>query len=157
MSDLHYLDEYMLVEENVVPAMAGTRWGQIVAAPQGGMPPANPPECGLFLSQSNATQKGLAMRSSHGRAIGVELAVGGDRVDVAAARENCAFFTLDAPDIQSAVHLEPMELEGVPPGAISTRLHSQTTANGQSVAWDVALVTGYTRGVLVTTQYTPGP
>ncbi|MDT5011825.1 MAG: hypothetical protein QOH57_3442, partial [Mycobacterium sp.] len=67
------------------------------------------------------------------------------------------FFTLYAPDIQSTVHLEPMELAGVPPGAVSTKLHSQTTADGQSVAWDVALVTGYTRGVLVTAQYTPGP
>src|SRR3954464_10659709 len=64
--DLPYLSESMLVDESDVPPLAGTSWGRIVAVPRGAPSPVDPPECALFLSQGDALQKGLAMRSSQG-------------------------------------------------------------------------------------------
>lgn len=156
-SDLGYLTESMLVDESAVPPLDGTSWGRIVAVPRGGPPPVSPPECALFLSQGDATQKGLAMRSSRGAAIGVELAITGHRVDLATARAGCASFSLDAPGVRSRVQLEPTDFGGLPTNAIGTLMHSKTTADGQSVSWDIALVAAYHRGVLVTAEYTPGP
>ncbi len=101
LSDLRYLTESMLVDEGVVPALDGARWGQMVAIPRGGPPPVKPPECGLFLSQGEATQKGLAMRSSGGAAIGVELAINDTRVDLAAVRDTCARFALQTESTKS--------------------------------------------------------
>ena len=155
--DLHYLSESMLVDESAVPPLAGTGWGHIVAVPRGSGPPVNPPECGLFVSQGDALQKAVAMRSSQGAAIGVELAITKQRVDLAGLRDTCAVFTLDAPGVRSSVRLERTCLAGLADGAISTLLHSETTTGGTSVAWEVALVAGYHRGVLVTAEYTPGP
>ena len=156
-SDLHNLSESMLVDENSVPPLAGTSWGRIVAVPQGSGPPVNPPECGLFLSQGDALQKAVAMRSSQGAAIGVELAIDDQRVDLANLRDTCAVFTLESPGVRSSVRLERTCLAGLADGAISTLLHSETVARGTSVAWEVALIAGYHRGVLVTAEYTPGP
>ena len=156
-SDLRYITESMLVDESAVPALDGTSWGRIVAVPRGAAPPVNPPGCALFLSQGDATQKGLAMRSSRGAAIGVELAIDDQRVDLATARDRCAYFSLDAPGVSSRVQLEPADFGGLPSDAIGTLMHSETTADGQSVSWDIALVTAYRRGVLVTAEYTPGP
>ena len=156
-SDLHSLSESMLVDENVVPPLDGTSWGRMVAVPRGSATPVNPPECALFLSQGDALQKALAMRSSQAAAIGVELAITDQRVDLANLRDTCAFFTLDSPGIRSSVHLERTCVAGVVDGAISTLMHSETTAERTSVAWDIALIAGYHRGVLVTAEYTPGP
>ena len=97
------------------------------------------------------------MRSSHGSAIGVELAVDDRRVDLATVRDECASFTLDAPGIRSNVRVEPTCLTGLPVGAVSTKMHSETTAAGRSVSWVIAMISGYHRGVLVTAEYTPGP
>ena len=156
-SDLHNLSESMLVDENSVPPLTGTSWGRIVAVPTGSGPPVNPPECALFLSQGDALQKAVAMRSSQGAAIGVELAIDDQRVDLADLRDTCAFFTLAAPGVRSSVRLERTCLAGLADGAISTLLHSETATRGMSVAWEVALIAGYHRGVLVTAEYTPGP
>lgn len=156
-SDLHHLSESMLVDENAVPPLAGTSWGRMVAVPRGSAPPVKPPQCSLFLSQGHALQKAMAMRSSQGAAIGVELAIDDQRVDLATLRDDCAFFTLDSPGIRSSVRLERTCIAGVADGAISTLMHSQTTTGGTSVAWDIALVAGYHRDVLVTAEYTPGP
>ena len=117
----------------------------------------NPPECALFLSQGDALQKAVAMRSSRGAAIGIELAITNQRVDLANLRDTCAVFTLESPGVRSSVRLERTCLAGLADGAISTLLHSETTARGTSVAWEVALISGYHRGVLVTAEYTPGP
>ena len=117
----------------------------------------NPPECALFLSQGDALQKAVAMRSSQGAAIGVELAIDDQRVDLANLRDTCAVFTLESPGVRSSVRLERTCLAGLADGAISTLLHSETVARGTSVAWEVALIAGYHRGVLVTAEYTPGP
>ena len=111
----------------------------------------------VFLSQGDATQKGLALRSSQGAAIGVELAINDTRVDLATLPDSCALFTMDTPGIRSGVHLEPMDFGGLPDEAIGTLMHSETTTNGESVAWDIAMIAGYHRGVLVTAEYTPGP
>jgi hypothetical protein len=156
-SDLHYLSESMLVDENVVPSLAATSWGSMVAVPRDAAPPVNPPECALFLSQGDALQKALAMRSSQGAAIGVELAIVAQRIDLAALLDTCPRFTLDSPGIRSSVRVERTCLEGVSDGAISTLMHSETETHGKSVAWDIALIAGYRRGVLVTAEYTPGP
>jgi hypothetical protein len=147
----------MLVDESAVPPLAGTSWGRIVAVPRGSGPPVNPPECALFLSQGDALQKAIALRSSQGAAIGVELAITKQRVDLASLRDACAVFTMDSPGVRSSVRLERTCLAGLADGAISTLLHSETTTRGASVAWEVALITGYHRGVLVTAEYTPGP
>ena len=93
-TDLHFLSESMLVDENAVARLDGTTWGRIVAVPQGSRTPVNPPGCALFLSQGDASQKGLAMRSSQGAAIGVELAISDQRVDLANLRDTCAYFSL---------------------------------------------------------------
>ncbi len=156
-SDLPYLTESMLVDERVVPALNGTTWGRMVAVPRGAAPPVKPPECALFLSQGDALQKGLAMRSSQGAAIGVELAIDDHRVDLVKVRDDCASFSLDAPGIRSSVRVEPTCLAGLADGAISTLMHSETSTAGKSVSWDIAMVAGYHRGVLVTAEYTPGP
>jgi hypothetical protein len=156
-SDLHALSESMLVDENAVPPLDGTTWGRIVAVPQGSPTPVNPPGCALFLSQGDASQKGLAMRSSQGAAIGVELAISDQRLDLAKLRDSCAYFTLNSPGIRSSVHLERTRIDGLTGGAISTLMHSQTTTGGETVNWDVAMITGYRRGVLITAEYTPGP
>lgn len=156
-SDLNHLTESMLVDESAVPPLAGTSWGRIVAAPQGALPPVSPPQCAIFLSQGVALEKGLAMRSSRGSAIGVELAIDDHRVDLATVRDECASFTLDAPGFRSKVRVEPTCLTGLPAGAVSTKLHSETTAAGRSVSWVIAMISGYHRGVLVTAEYTPGP
>ena len=156
-SDLHALSESMLVDENGVAPLNGTTWGRIVAAPQGSPTPVNPPGCALFLSQGDASQKGLAMRSSQGAAIGVELAISDQRVDLANLRDTCAYFSLDSPGIRSSVHLERTCVDGLADGAISTLMHSETTTGGETVTWDIAMITGYRRGVLVTAEYTPGP
>ena len=97
------------------------------------------------------------MRSSQGAAIGVELAIDDQRVDLANLRDTCAVFTLESPGVRSRVRLERTCLAGLADGAISTLLHSETVAGGTSVAWEVALIAGYHRGVLVTAEYTPGP
>ena len=73
------------------------------------------------------------------------------------SRDTCAFFTLDSPGVRSSVRLERTCFAGLADGAISTLMHSETTAEGTSVAWDIALIAGYHRGVLVTAEYTPGP
>jgi len=156
-SDLHHISESMLVDENAVARLDGTTWGRIVAVPQGSRTPVNPPGCALFLSQGDASQKGLAMRSSQGAAIGVELAISDQRVDLANLRDTCAYFSLDSPGIRSSVHLERTCVDGLADGAISTLMHSETTTGGETVSWDIAMITGYRRGVLVTAEYTPGP
>jgi len=156
-TDLHSLSESMLVDENAVARLDGTTWGRIVAVPQGSRTPVNPPGCALFLSQGDASQKGLAMRSSQGAAIGVELAISDQRVDLANLRDTCAYFSLDSPGIRSSVHLERTCVDGLADGAISTLMHSETTTGGETVSWDIAMITGYRRGVLVTAEYTPGP
>lgn len=156
-SDLGYITESMLVDESAVPPLDGTSWGRIVAVPRGAAPPVNPPGCALFLSQGDAIQKGLAMRSSRGAAIGVELSINDHRVDLAKVRDACASFGLDAPGIRSRVRLESTDFGGLPSGAIGTLMHSETTTDDQLVTWDIALVAAYHRGVLVTAEYTPGP
>ena len=55
------------------------------------------------------------------------------------------------------MHLERTCIDGLPDGAISTLMHSETTTGGETVTWDIAMITGYRRGVLVTAEYTPGP
>jgi hypothetical protein len=156
-SDLHYLSESMLVDENVVPPLAGTSWGSMVAVPRGSATPVNPPQCALFLAQGDALQKALAMRSSQGAAIGVELAVDDQRVDLMNLVDTCHFFSLDFPGIRSSVRLDRTCIDGLVDGAVSTLMHSETTTEETSVAWDIALIAGYHRGVLVTAEYTPGP
>lgn len=156
-TDLPFLSESMLVDENAVPPLDGTKWGRIVAVPQGSATPVNPPGCALFLSQGDASQKALAMRSSQGAAIGVELAISDQRVDLATLRDTCAYFTLNSPGIRSSVHLERTCIDGLADGAISTLMHSETTTRAETVTWDIAMITGYRRGVLVTAEYTPGP
>lgn len=157
LADLQYISEAMLVDESTVPPLEGTTWGRMVAVPRGAPPPVNPPQCALFLSQGDALQKGLAMRSSRGAAIGVELAIVEHRVDLAAVRDDCDSFTLDAPGLQSRVRVEPTCLARLADGAISTKIHSETTTAEGSVSWEIAMITGYHRGVLVTAEYTPGP
>src|SRR5690349_11861585 len=61
LPDLHVLTEDMPVDESAVPPLPGTQWGTIVAVPQGGPAPVEPPQCGVFLSQGEVTQKALAM------------------------------------------------------------------------------------------------
>src|SRR4029078_11313638 len=151
-TDLHFLSESMLVDENAVARLDGTTWGRIVAVPQGSRTPVNPPGCALSLSQGDASQRGLAMRSSQGAAIGVELAISDQRVDLANLRDSCAYFSLDSPGIRSSVRLERTCVAGLLDAAISTLLHSETTAGGKLVTWDIAMITGYHRGVLVTAE-----
>jgi hypothetical protein len=156
-TDLSSLSESMLIDENVVPPIEGTTWGRMVAVPRGVAPPVTPPDCGLFLSQGAASQKGLAMRSSRGTAIGVELAITDDPQDLGALVDECRSFTFDGGTTQSRVELAPLDLPALPADTIGTLMHCQSVTKGTISTWDIALVAGYFRGVLVSAQYTPGP
>ncbi|CAN5402826.1 hypothetical protein BH09ACT8_BH09ACT8_46470 [soil metagenome] len=156
--DLSALTESMLVEEGAVPPVAGTTWGRMVSVPRGVAPPVSPPDCGLFLSQAEAAQKGLAMRSAKGTAIGVELAITDDPPqDLDALVNECSSFTFDGGETQSRVELTPLEVPDVPAEAIGTLMHCHSVTGGKTTSWDIALIAGYYRGVLVSAQYTPGP
>ena len=156
-TELHNLDEAMLIDESVVPPLEGTTWGSMVAVPRGAEPPVSPAECVLFLSQGPAAEKGLAMRSSKNASIGVTLSVGGPRPDLSALRDECGVFTFTGAGASSRVELEPMPVADLPDGTISTLMHCRTVKADQTLAWDIALIAGYHRGVLVTAEYTPGP
>lgn len=156
-TELQNLDEEMLIGESVVPPLEGTTWGSMVAIPRGPQPAVSPAPCVLFLSQGPAGEKGLAMRSSKNASIGVTLSVGGQRPDLPALREECGVFTFAGPGVNSRVELEPMPVADLPDGAISTLMHCRTVKSNQTLVWDIALIVGYHRGVLVTAQYTPGP
>jgi len=156
-TELHNLDEAMLIDESVVPPLEGTTWGSMVAVPRGAEPPVSPAECVLFLSQGPAAEKGLAMRSSKNASIGVTLSVGGPRPDLSALRDECGVFTFTGAGASSRVELEPMPVADLPDGTISTLMHCRTVKTDQTLAWDIALIAGYHRGVLVTAEYTPGP
>ena len=156
-TELQNLDEEMLIGESVVPPLEGTTWGSMVAIPRGPQPAVSPADCVLFLSQGPAGEKGLAMRSSKNASIGVTLSVGGPRPDLPALREECGVFTFAGPGVNSRVELEPMPVADLPDGAISTLMHCRTVKTDQTLVWDIALIVGYHRGVLVTAQYTPGP
>jgi hypothetical protein len=156
-SELNDLDEAMLIDENAVPPLPGTTWGSMVAVPRGAEPPVSPANCVLFLSQGTAAEKGLAMRSSKNASIGVTLSVGGPRPDLPALVEECEVFTFAGAGANSRVELAPMPVAGLPDGAISTLMHCRTDRADQTLVWDIALIIGYHRGVLVTAEYTPGP
>ena len=156
-TELQNLDEEMLIGESVVPPLEGTTWGSMVAIPRGSQPAVSPADCVLFLSQGPAGEKGLAMRSSKNASIGVTLSVGGPSPDLPALREECGVFTFAGPGVNSRVELEPMPVADLPDGAISTLMHCRTVKTDQTLVWDIALIVGYHRGVLVTAQYTPGP
>lgn len=156
-TELQNLDEEMLIGESVVPPLEGTTWGSMVAIPRGSQPAVSPADCVLFLSQGPAGEKGLAMRSSKNASIGVTLSVGGPSPDLPALREECGVFTFAGPGVNSRVELEPMPVADLPDGAISTLMHCRTVKSDQTLVWDIALIVGYHRGVLVTAQYTPGP
>jgi hypothetical protein len=155
--DLSSLSESMLIDENTVPPIPGTTWGRMVAVPRGVAPPVSPPDCGLFLSQAEASQKGLAMRSSRGTAIGVELALTDGQQDLAALVDECRTFTFDGGTTQSRVTLDPLDVPGLPADTIGTLMHCRSVTDGKTRSWDIALIAGYHRGVLVSAQYTPGP
>lgn len=156
--DLSALTESMLIEEGAVPSVAGTTWGRMVAVPRGVAPPVSPPDCGLFLSQAEAAQKGLAMRSAKGTAIGVELAITDDPPqNLDALVDECRSFTFDGGTTQSRVELTPLEVPDVPADAIGTLMHCHSVTGLKTTSWDIALVAGYYRGVLISAQYTPGP
>lgn len=157
LPDLYYLTEKMAVDQGTVPALPGTQWGTIIASPQGGPAPVRPPECGVFLSEGEASQKVLALRSSNGAAIGVELALTPHPVDVEGLVDRCASFFLTTPALRSTTHLEAAPFGPIPPEAISVRIHTTTTTDRQSLAWDIAMIVGIHRGLLVTAEYTPGP
>ena len=156
-SEVHDLDEAMLIDESAVPPLPGTTWGRMVAVPRGAEPPVSPAECVLFLSQGPAAEKGLAMRSSKNASIGVTLSVGGPRPDLPALVEECKVFTFTGAGANSRVELAPMPVADLPDGAISTLMHCRTVKADQTLTWDIALIVGYHRGVLVTAEYTPGP
>ena len=156
-SELHDLDESMLIDESVVPPLDGTTWGRMVAIPRGAEPPVSPAACVLFLSQGPAAEKGLAMRSSKNASIGVTLSVGVPQPDLPALVEECRVFTFSGAGADSRVELAPMPVADLPDGAISTLMHCRTVKADQTLAWDIALIVGYHRGVLVTAEYTPGP
>jgi hypothetical protein len=156
-SELHDLDEAMLIDESAVPPLEGTTWGSMVAVPRGAEPPVVPTSCVLFLSQGTAAEKGLAMRSSKNASIGVTLSVGGPRPDLPALVEECKTFTFAGAGANSRVELAPMPVADLPDGAISTLMHCRTDKADQTLIWDIALIVGHHRGVLVTAEYTPGP
>ena len=156
-SELHDLDEAMLIDESAVPPLEGTTWGSMVAVPRGAEPPVSPATCVLFLSQGPAAEKGLAMRSSKNASIGVTLSVGVPRPDLPALAEECKVFTFAGAGANSRVELAPMPVAGLPEGTISTLMHCRTVKADQTLVWDIALIVGYHRGVLVTAEYTPGP
>lgn len=157
LPDLSALTEAMPVGQSTVPALAGTQWGTIIAVPQGEPAPVEPAECSLFLSQGEVSQKALAMRSSNGAAIGIELAVTPHPVNVDGLAEKCASFSLTTPTLRSSVRLQPARLGPIPPKSISILMHTQTTTRTQSLTWDIAMIVGTHRGLLVTAEYTPGP
>ncbi|MFZ4371756.1 MAG: hypothetical protein ACOYO2_00835, partial [Mycobacterium sp.] len=156
-SELRDLDEAMLIDESAVPPLEGTTWGSMVAVPRGAEPPVSPAACVLFLSQGPAAEKGLAMRSSKNASIGVTLSVGVVRPDLPALVEECKVFTFAGAGANSRVDLAPMPVADLPDGAISTLMHCRTDKADQTLVWDIALIVGYHRGVLVTAEYTPGP
>jgi hypothetical protein len=156
-SELHDLDEAMLIEESAVPPLDGTTWGSMVAVPRGAEPPVGPAACVLFLSQGPAAEKGLAMRSSKNASVGVTLSVGVPRPDLPALVDECKVFTFEGAGASSRVELAPMPVADLPDGAISTLMHCRTVKAEQILVWDIALIVGYHRGVLVTAEYTPGP
>lgn len=155
--ELHDLNEAMLIDESAVPPLEGTTWGRMVAVPRGAEPPVAPAACVLFLSQGTAAEKGLAMRSSRNASIGVTLSVGGPRPDLPALVEECRVFTFAGAGANSRVELAPMPVADLPDGAISTLMHCRTVKADETLVWDIALIVGYHRGVLVTAEYTPGP
>ena len=156
-SDLRDIDEAMLIDESAVPPLEGTTWGRMVAVPRGAEPPVSPADCVLFLSQGPAAEKGLAMRSSKNASIGVTLSVGGPRPDLPLLVEECKVFTFTGAGANSRVELAPMPVADLPDGVISTLMHCRTVKADQTLVWDIALIVGYHRGVLVTAEYTPGP
>jgi hypothetical protein len=157
LPDLTVLTEKMLVDQRTVPPMPGTRWGTIVAAPQGEAAPVRPFECGVFLSQGAVTQKALGLRSMNGAAIGVELALTPTPVVVDGLADRCASFSLTTPALQSQTRLDAPPFDDIPPRAVGVLMHTRTTTDTQSLAWDIAMIVGVHRGVLVTAEYTPGP
>ena len=156
-SDLRDIDEAMLIDESAVPPLEGTTWGRMVAVPRGAEPPVSPADCVLFLSQGPAAEKGLAMRSSKNASIGVTLSVGGPRPDLPLLVDECKVFTFTGAGANSRVELAPMPVADLPDGAISTLMHCRTVKANQTLTWDIALIVGYHRGILVTAEYTPGP
>ena len=144
-------------DQSAVPELPGTRWGTIIAAPQDDPAPVRPAQCGLFLSQGEATQKAIALRSINGAAIGVELVLTPQPVDVDGLVKKCASFSLTTPALRSAARLEAAAFGPIPPKTISVLMHTRTTTDTQSLAWDIAMVVGTHRGLLVTAEYTPGP
>lgn len=155
--DLNQLSEAMLIDESVVPELPGTSWGRMVAVPRGAEPQVSPAGCELFLSQGAASQKGLAMRSSKNAAIGVAVSVTEHRPNLVELVDQCRTFTYEGPDARSVITLGPLNVGDLPDGAIATLMHCTTTKPGQTLAWDIALVAGFHRGVLVSAEYTPGP
>ena len=154
---LNHLSESMLIDEDAVPALAGSSWGRIVAAPQGVEPTVTPPECALFLSHGVASQKAMALRSSKSGAIGVELALADVTRDLPDLLDRCRSFSFDGGPIRSVVDVEPSAADDLPAGAIRAVLHCQRMGQGATVAWDIAMVAGYRRGIFVIALYTPGP
>lgn len=157
LPDLYALTEDMPVSQSAVPPLAGTQWATIIAVPQAEPAPVEPPECGLFLSQGDVSQKALAMRSSNGAAIGIELAVTPHPVDVDGLAEKCASFSVTTPTLRSSVRLQPALFGSIPPKSVSVLMHTRTTTQTQSLTWDIAMIVGTHRGLLVTAEYTPGP
>ncbi|MET0703853.1 MAG: hypothetical protein ABWY93_29770 [Mycobacterium sp.] len=155
--DLSVLTESMLIDQGAVPAVAGTSWGAMVAVPRGAAPPVSPPGCGVFLSQTEALQTGLAMRSAKGTAIGVELDVTQRPLDLDALVAQCASFTYDGGRTQSSVTMEPLGLADLPADTVGTLMHCRSVTGAKTLGWDIAMIVGYHRGLLVTAQYTPGP
>lgn len=157
LPDIYYLTEKMPVGQSTVPALAGAQWGTIIGAPQGGPAPVRPPECGVFLSEREATQKVLALRSANGAAIGVELALTLHPVDVDSLVQTCATFSVTTPALRSTTRLVAAQFGPIPPEAIGVEMHTMTMTDTQSLAWRIAMIVGTHRGVLVTAEYTPGP
>jgi hypothetical protein len=155
--DLSNLDASMLINEDSVPAVADTSWGQMVAVPRGVAPPVSPAGCGLFLSQAPASQKGLAMRSSKGTAIGAELAITDEQHDLDALVRDCRTFSFDGGGTQARVELEALNIPDPPADTVGTLMRCQSVTAGKTLSWDIAMIAGYHRGVLVSVQYTPGP
>ncbi|MBX7450900.1 hypothetical protein GR927_23205 [Mycolicibacterium sp. 3033] len=157
LPDLTYLTEAMLVDQSTVPSIPGTRWATIVATPQGGPAPVRPAECGVFLSQGDVTQKALGLRSMNGAAIGVELAITPRPVQIDGLAARCASFSLATPVLHSETQLAAPPFGDVPAGSVGVLMHTRTITDTQSLAWDIAMIVGVHRGVLVTAEYTPGP
>ena len=97
------------------------------------------------------------MRSSKNAAIGVAVSVTEQRPDLAELVRQCRVFTFEGPNASSVVTLGPLDVRDLPDGAIATLMHCRTTKPGQTLAWDIALVAGFHRGVLVSAGVHPGP